>query len=836
MFGKENDGFFNMHAVSFLTVAVFLTAFSIAYADWYVAKITGLGTDDEDSDPGSKTPIVADSDSPPSQVVEVVSEIARTAGGSAQYAQSVREIISTKPASESDLIRFKAKLEEARKAIRTSYKYSYDASSKYSSYVLNEYQEKISISLATIEKQLREIDSLLTTTVEERLEKQINQAVWTLNHDEEVKGSLAILEDFGTGSPLIVVGSDTISEQYDLRITLPGLIEIPLGQRRSFDLTVTNQGRAQLNNCIIESSGQYAFWIHNWVGFSSSVGFNSLAPGASGNYIVNLFPGGEAFVGQVETIDLVVNCNEDSDGFTLGIRIIPGDGQTQNGSTGQLTLTQMAWLLQNYPITELTFDCQEIISDCMSYNPNTCGQHSPTYLCAANQNCESFENECLMSNYILSQSFSSFYNYYVSPYYYMSYQCREDVEVCSRNPSACPNYIRHCAYGFYNEPGVNPFSHLVSCVQYIASCLSPESGTQQGSNAQGSSGGSNIGIISAPQIPSQQTQAGGLSQCRGNRVCENIILSGSCFYPSMVAALNLDLVDFGGSGVNPLTGEICYIDKSDLYIRPFILEEPNISILGPHGHGNVTPNSIISIYFQSPNSENFRNYVAAVVYSLNGHLTFNFLNSPDYNGLEDRIRELIQRLLYGSDDVSYITGMSLQRAEEIVGQSNSIPWILWIILLVMVICFVLFGNTLSPYNERLISSGKKALNKNDYALAIQNYNTLASSYSNDSKVKQDALEYLRRIKERVGSSKINLEFSGKGELPRIKTNNSVGVFSDYSRVHKMIEHALHDLRNNPKLVKSRMHLISQEYRRLNLKDKEKLASSYESLVYKVRNL
>ncbi len=346
-----------------------------------------------------------------------------------------------------------------------------------------------------------------------------------------------------------------------------------------------------------------------------------------------------------------------------------------------------------------------------------------------------------------------------------------------------------------------------------------------------------------------------IDACRGDKLC--IALADTCLTPSYIIATSLKLTDFGGFGYNAISGKICYMGSSRVYLKPGLFDRDGrysggvgssgttgsggtgttgSGGTGTTGSGTINPgNSVISIHFQNGLEGAKRNYVAAIVYGLNGHLTLNFLNSPDYNGLEDKLQEFIQNLLYGESEGSYVTGMSLQQAEEIVSSSSSVPWVLWIILFVMVVAFVLFGNLLAPYDQRLISSGKKALNRKDYAMAIQNYNELANNYSGDVKIKQDVLDYLKQIKERVGNSKVDLEFRN-GLLPLIKSNNVSGVFSSYSRVHKMIEHAMQDVKKSPKLAKSRLPLISEEYKRLSPKDKESLASKYESLVYKISSL
>ena len=322
----------------------------------------------------------------------------------------------------------------------------------------------------------------------------------------------------------------------------------------------------------------------------------------------------------------------------------------------------------------------------------------------------------------------------------------------------------------------------------------------------------------------------------GDPLC--LQLSNTCLPPRFVVALSLSPASFGGFGYNAVTGNLCYIGQSDVYVRPNGLSggRPNVINVDPELPTRSNVNGPISIHFQNSLDSSRRNYVATVVYKLNGHLTLNFLSSPDYDDLEEKISLFIENLLYGEVGGSYITGMSSQQAEEIVNGTDSIPWVLWIILFVMLVSFLLFGDFLSPYHERLIYFGRKALNKKDYAGAIENYNKLATIYPNDLNVKQDILNYLRLLKEKIGHDKINLVFYDKDSLPKIKSNHSMNIFSNYSRVEKMIHHALIDVKKSPKLARSRMPVIVEEYKRLILKDKERLAPHYESLVYKLKNL
>lgn len=995
MVKRDSDGFFNLHTVSFFTLAIFLTVFSVAYGDWHSSKITGYAVEreqyqdfadtyldprgsyiisedyaqeisdfvdapgeatapdyvtyciielngEEHDAPGhgcsffaenvvsrdiddpeafdqwvenyytpftvtasctgyvgvcdkegvgcngivalcyytheavfcdafedfcyvpetSEGQIIQGSTKPPEKVVEEVSQKVDSVKESAKYASEVKQIIDTKPLTEEDLTRYKINLEEAKKRAAESYSDAYSLSSKYSSFVLSEYQEEIVVGLSDIDKQLKDIDEKLSGQVTERFEAQAEQANWEINRKEIIKVSLEDLEALSSKLPSlgrlgdihspgeIVIPGQQGQEQQEpeaiLRIESPGTIQTSFAQNIGFDINIINDGQVPLENCRISALGSYGTWF-TYQGFSNpQYGFNSLGPGQTGTYTSTINPG-FALPG-IYFINFRVTCNPNTeeDGLTLTVQITNDDGENQGeiqtGQTGQISEEQLEAFLGNYSPGELNLDCQSLLNDCSSQVPNTCGEFYQVYDCAVNGLCDEFGTLCL-PNYISELQMNEFISEYVAPYYNLPNQCLLDISLCSTSSYSCPSYIYNCAVE-------------ADCDEYVSTCVNaPGAQIGSGSSGGGSSGGGNSGGSSTGSIIPVTTGTGNtgfpegglVGACKGDKVC--IALADTCLTPSYIIATSLDLTDFGGFGYNAVTGDICYMGSSRIYLKPGLFERiggkgvggssggsSGGSNPGTAGSGIINPgNSIISIHFQNGLEGAKRNYVAAIVYSLDGHLTLNFLNSPDYNGLEDKIQEFIQNLLYGGSEGSYVTGMSLQQAEEIVSSSSSVPWVLWIILFVMVVAFVLFGNLLAPYDQRLISSGKKALNRKDYSVAIQNYNELANNYSSDVRIKQDALDYLKQIKERVGNNKINLEFR-EGSLPIIKTNNVLGVFTDYSRVHKMIDHAMQDVKKSPKLAKSRLPLISEEYKRLSPKDKERLASKYEALVYKISSL
>ncbi|MEK6894279.1 MAG: hypothetical protein AABX10_02350 [Nanoarchaeota archaeon] len=913
MFNRGGNDEFNLHSISFLTVALILTIFSVAYGDWYYSSITGLapgGPIPPDNPPS--LPSSSDS-SPPSQVVQEVSDGAEIVNEGASYASNVGTLIESNPnIAESDLTRYLSNLLGTKAKALEIYKKSSVYSEKYSSSSLDKYHESIVEDFASIDRRIREINSILTESVTERFEKQTEQAVWIINHEEEVEISRDVLSEYNSLLFPLTPNEGFFNSEFQRQPTFnlvlqrPSKLVIDRGSQQSAQITLTNEGLNPVNNCmltIIPSTIETE--LVDWISFPQGNFITYLGPSRSQSFIFNIAvpqstPGGTYF------FNFRVGCDEAgaTAGITYHFDVLYSYEELLNIFYQNHVLPNLDYGL--YGALGMPEECYNNIQSCY-VSQTSCS--TDILSCVYDNECTNFINSCFGSPIILysSEQYDEFLQVYFNSYHTppqspFTSQCVEDVGACFE-PTNCASYISSCieshvpggpapyeCVNFLSECSNNqilsyserrrnliqqyvtlynniPLSCLSgisacsdpytcsssynyiynciigtelggSCSEYLANCQGVQTGTT-GTGSGGFSGGfagSESGVV-IPVAPGTVagTSSGGsgsVSPCQDNAVCESLIQT-SCVYPSMVAALGLDLVDFGGFGYNPFTGEICYMGQPGVYIRPAELD-PDIHPTGQSGNG-VNPNSIISIHFQNPSSENSRNYVAAIAFSLNGHLTLGFVSDPTFSGMDEKLREFILNLLYGEGVGSYITGMSLQQAEEIVNQSVSVPWVLWIILFVMVISFVLFGNILSPYNERLISSGKKALNRKDYALAVHNYNTLAISYSDDSNVKQDALEYLKQIRERVGKGKIDLEFYGKN-LPKIKAGNFTGIFTNSQRVQKMIEHALSDIKKSPKLAKSRLHIISEEYKRLSPKDKEHLASQYESLVYRLRNI
>ncbi len=912
MLDKRGSDEFNLHSISFLTVAVILTIFSVAYGDWYYLSVTGLAPNGDNIPAAPEQESSSSSSSPPDQVVEEVSDGAQTVNEGASYASSIDRIIESNPdIAESDLTRYLSNLLKTKQQALEIYKKSSIYSDKYSSTELNDLQESIVVDFAAIDEQIREINSILTESVTARFEKQTANAVWTINHDEEVEVSKGVLSEY-TSSLLPLSSSisslnPTSPQQSSFSIVLQNPIKLVIerGNEESTQIALTNEGLNPVSNCrlsAISISGQPE-WVANSITFPQGNFITYLGAFQSESFTFNVDVPQEA-EGGTYFFDFRVGCSEAgaSAGRTYHFDVPYNYEELLGIFYNNHVMPNLNYEL--YGELGLPEECYNGIQSCYA-SESSCS--TDILSCVYNNECTNFYNSCFGSPIISysSEQYNEFYNTYYLPYEpQFTPQCTADVLSCLE-PTNCPGYISTCiaehvsgnpapyeCVNFLSECSnnvippyserrqnliqqyVSPYNNIPtsclagvsacsdpytcassynyiynciigtqlggSCSEYIANCVSApgvQSGTTGSSSGSGSSGygGPGGNIPAAPGTVAGTTSGGatgGISPCQGDAVCESLIQT--CLTPSYIIATSLDIADFGGFGYNGVTGEVCYMGRPGTYIRPAELD-PEIPFSENQGNG-VNPNSIISIHFQNPSSENSRNYVAAVAYNLNGHLTLSFVNDPTFNGLEEKLREFILNLLYGEGVGSYITGMSLQQAEEIVNQSVSIPWVLWIILFVMVISFVLFGNVLSPYNERLISSGKRALSKNDYALAIHNYNLLASSYSTDSNVKQDALEYLKQIREKVGSSKVDLELYGKNSLPKIKASNITGVFTNAHRVQKMIEHALSDVKKSPRLAQSRLHIISEEYKRLSPKDKGRLASSYESLVYKLRNI
>src|SRR3989344_1808454 len=312
----------------------------------------------------------------------------------------------------------------------------------------------------------------------------------------------------------------------------------------------------------------------------------------------------------------------------------------------------------------------------------------------------------------------------------------------------------------------------------------------------------------------------------------------SCAPLSYLIAVDTEAVDFGQSGYDKTTGDVCVIEESEVYIR-----SPSLSpIVELFKVTQKRDDVIFTLHFSEVDSDVNKepanlNFNAVVINKKEKGIspTFNFLTSNSYSKLEDQIYLLANELITFSlieekeFGMNSFGSLSEQQKEEIIKQSKPIPWVLWIVLFFMVVGFFIFCRISLPHYKKLIYSGKRALGRKDYNLAIQNYNEIVKNYPNDFHSKQEVLDYLIMLKRKIG--KIDLDFQDKDSFPRIKKDMVFGAFSDFSKVSKLISHALHDLIKSPKLVKARMNLIAEEYSKLNSRDKARLATNYESLVY-----
>ena len=314
-----------------------------------------------------------------------------------------------------------------------------------------------------------------------------------------------------------------------------------------------------------------------------------------------------------------------------------------------------------------------------------------------------------------------------------------------------------------------------------------------------------------------------------------------CVQPSYLTATDINFDNFGGYGVNALTGKICYIGNLNVYSAPTSTIDFSESVspdTPSFDSSSLAKKDVKVIYFQNNDEGGGRNYVASVLTKdKNGNLNINLFNSPDFYDLEKEIEKFINDLLFKNKRIedSYISGMSVEEADSIVYEYKFFPWVLWSVLLMMITTFLLFGNSLSSHYTRLIYLGTNALNSKDYSLAIRLYNQLAMKYPFDLEVRQEVLDYLHLLKQTIGSD-LNLRFFEDDSLPRIESSSLFVNTGDYYRVQNMIIHALGDLKDSPEISKARMPIIAQEYKNLNSKDRERLAPYYESLVFKLRDL
>ena len=200
MYSKRGAGeFLNISLFLFLTFAIVLTVFSIFYADWRYAKITGFQELEAVQPSGEVNCVVGGtctySSNPPAAVVEQISKDAEIVSQSADYASGIKDIIEKTPLTEEDLLRYKENLEDSLKSSDLIYVNSSKAISQYSSSELDKSHIAIIQSIDKIKDVLEEIDLIILDKVVVRQEKQHEQALWVLGRENVVAGSLKKLEE-----------------------------------------------------------------------------------------------------------------------------------------------------------------------------------------------------------------------------------------------------------------------------------------------------------------------------------------------------------------------------------------------------------------------------------------------------------------------------------------------------------------------------------------------------------------------------------------------------------------------------------------------------------------
>ena len=308
----------------------------------------------------------------------------------------------------------------------------------------------------------------------------------------------------------------------------------------------------------------------------------------------------------------------------------------------------------------------------------------------------------------------------------------------------------------------------------------------------------------------------------------------NCTPLNYLIAVRAEESDFGSTGYDTSTGNRCVIEQVSTYTRAnYLIPVPIEGDLNDPLPGERR--GIDTVHFSRRTN---RDYEAVIINRKQGPPTFRFFSSPSYSNLEEKISEFVNGIVYGEgeENPSYLTGLTLHQAEDKINELKKFPWVLWVILVSMTGFFLFFEQLTQPHHERLISYGKKAVEKRDYFNAIKKYNELASTYSEDQEIRQDILNYLELIKSKVGRNKLELYFVDKKAPPLIKTSHLINAFSNYAKVENMIHHTIEDIKKSPKLAKSRMLIIAQEYSKLDNKEKERLAHKYESLVYKIAKI
>lgn len=324
----------------------------------------------------------------------------------------------------------------------------------------------------------------------------------------------------------------------------------------------------------------------------------------------------------------------------------------------------------------------------------------------------------------------------------------------------------------------------------------------------------------------------------------------ACSYPSTLAAFNNELVDFGDSGINSETGEVCKFQKNVVFdvssgsfnlksytlpdlnipeeVKP-ILQEKSIKAF------NFEAKSPISL---SPGGkEEYENTGVVIYKDDNELLNIKFFSSLDYQNIEKRMSEFVYSLFFEDKDSSKtITAMSIEQADSIINEKNSVPWLIWGILAIMILIFIFSENIFIQSHKTIIAQGKKALQNKNYQMALDIYNELIRKYSQNEQAKQEILDYLTILKKETGNNKIEISKNSQKGFPKINEKFVPNkTMRDYNRVEKMIYDALDEIKNNPKLASTRMPIIASEYNKLTNKERENLAQIYERLVYELKD-
>ena len=199
---------------------------------------------------------------------------------------------------------------------------------------------------------------------------------------------------------------------------------------------------------------------------------------------------------------------------------------------------------------------------------------------------------------------------------------------------------------------------------------------------------------------------------------------GECTYPTYLASFKEGAVDFGNRGIDTKSGGLCdrgdievysavryNVDNSKLTNVPGLIIRPVLSPL----------RNSVSLYFKE--STELSEEQTAVLFSRdeNNILNMRFFGSLDYFSIEDKISEFTNDLLSGRKDVDavYLSPVSAEKAESIINENSSIPWMLWIVLVIMILSFLFFERLSLPVHKILIDRGFSHLRKKDYRKAIQ---------------------------------------------------------------------------------------------------------------------